>query len=389
MKNNFLYGNSKINSHSKQDGYNMKDTQMVKVPHWVNLFAGFSRRKPKTTISNALLQSNLQIEFEINSLGNLMETVFEFTIRENNTGASRFNVYDLFDRIEIEHDGKIFRTLYDAEIKIRQYLFQDINERKRKGPLEGVDGSMIALSPTIAQNTQKKLYAQVNIFEGTQIDLRQLKGDLIVRVYLNAAADVVVTGTSSDLTLVQFDLLMKQLSCGPKPSSEKKDYRDIHYVRNIETKALNASSNYDIKLTNFDKPSSYLLFFIRPTPLTNNNIPNFQQIEKFELLDSNNNIISSLTYEDQYARYYLSQMFDGHIFDVTNAYQYTYVIPFSVDPEATHSGSALGSMQFTGDEILRIYTPSGWSNGNYRIDIYSAEYRHVQVTSSGSLISSQ
>jgi hypothetical protein len=108
---------------------------------------------------------------------------------------------------------------------------------------------------------------------------------------------------------------------------------------------------------------------VLPTPLTYANVTAFVPMQSIELRDRSGTIVG-INFSDNKLRYLASQVFPGDIFNQVDG---LYVIPFTISAENSVNGGVSGYYNFTGDEILRIYTPSTLTAGSYQIVIMSYE----------------
>ncbi|MBP6425713.1 MAG: hypothetical protein KA278_08330, partial [Flavobacterium sp.] len=140
-----------------------------------------------------------------------------------------------------------------------------------------------------------------------------------------------------------------------------------------QTLAMTASSQYDIRLTSANGLYAYLFFVIRTNPISSANINSFLAIDSFELLDQDNTIVGIKTTNEMHK--YDSLMFSG---DILNSKQF-YVVPFALSIEAANNGAQVGFYKFNTNEILRLYTPAGFANTSYRVDVYGYEYNVLKL----------
>lgn len=347
----------------------------IKLPP-VSLFSGWTRLKSNSSISNNLITSSQgQIEFDLRYNGKAFEHYMEIELAENGTGDSTLNIYNLIDYIELlsPDDGTVLQTIYDYYMLLGDNLFMSQEQLKKRARILGFDETtFLPVANTIPQSGTRTFYLPIPLFRSSPVELRHFCRPLILRIYTKSAANAVNSGTSSDLTLNSWDIIVKQLPLPLKRPTVDVKHRYVHYQRVIETTTFNANTYTDVRLTSLHGQSAYLMFFIRPQSVVNENFTAFQKIDKFELRDPQNNIISAIQHTDQFQDI-LRDEADGELLNLA-AYDNVYFLSFCLDPQSVyHRGASNGSMNFLSDELLRVYLPAGWVNGQYRIDIISAE----------------
>lgn len=365
----------------KDDEGSRPASQGPKLPP-VSLFDGWTRLKSNSSISNNLITSSQgQIEFDLRYQGKAFQHYMEIVLSENGTGDTTLNIYNLIDYIELlsPDDGTVLQTIYDYYMLLGDNLFMSQEQLKKRARILGFnENTFLPLTQTIPQSGSRTFYIPIPLFRSSPVELRQFCRPLILRIYTKSAATAVHSGTSSNLTLNSWDIIVKQLPLPLYRPTVVVKHRYIHYQRVIETTTFNANTYTDIRLTSLHGDSAFLLFFLRPQSVANENFTNFQKIDKFELRDPQNNIISALQHTDQFQDI-LRDECDGELLNLAG-YDNVYFLSFCLDPQsAYHNGSASGSFNFVSDEILRVYLPSTWVNGQFRIDVISAEYNIMAI----------
>lgn len=350
---------------------------------YVDMWSGWRKIQSKTAIQNMPV-NDAESQFDLHVLGYLHELYVELEITENNTGNSRFNPYNLWQRIEIEaDDGKLFRTLYPDLMFQKQMLFRDRDYHERIKNVEGLQSNFSPNTITVAQNTTQKFFLKLDIFDGSTPNLTLLKKPLLFKFYWQLPANFVIGGTSQNLSIRSMNLLAKQLvpKYHHKPGTDI-TYRYLNFVRQTHSKNLQPSTEYDFQLNAFNGFSSYIFFMVRPAPVSTDgaNWDTYQAIDNFELRDKNSQIIA-IKHESNFNRYVVSDVFNSEF--LNTAGKNIYVIPFSMDPEGSEHGAQTGGMMFTTDEILHIVTPSTLVAGNFDIVIWSANYEYFDITTNG------
>lgn len=349
----------------------------------ISIFDGWARLKPQSSISNNLITSSQgQIEHEIRMAGRPLDLYHEISLTENGTGDCQINIYNLIDYNELlaPEDSTVLQTIYDLYMLIGDNMFLSLEQIKKRARILGFNEStFLPLTQTIPQGTTRKFYVPIPIFRSSPPETRHLRNPLILRTYTKSAATAVNVGSSSNLTLNSWDIIVKQLPLPISYFSYGVKHRYIHFQRNISTETLNANTYTDIRLTSLHGDSAFIFFVVRPQSVANENFVAFNKIDKFELRDSQNNIISALQHTDDFQEILRNDV-EGELFNLP-AYDNVYFFTFCLNPAGAYlAGSSSGSFYMTGDEYLRIYLPAGWVNGTYRVDVISAEYNVMHVT---------
>ncbi len=254
-------------------------------------------------------------------------------------------------------------------------LEQHNRERSAENLSAGYDGV------AVAANTAKRVLIHIPCFiDGTQLKLSAVRDRMIVRFYFSSNG--ITVSTASDVSVTLCDVIQKtqQLSGALESMEQKRNcnskrwFRFLNNVRiGSETRALVASSQYDVRLTSANGVYAYLYFVIRTNPLSGANINNYIAIDSFELYDRDGTIVGiKMTNEHHRID---SLQFDGDILNYKNVY----TIAFALSVSAAHNGNQTGFYKFSGDEYLRLYTPAGLASNTYRIDVYGAEYNTLKM----------
>lgn len=182
--------NAKFHPHVSNNGAMMPAHQSEGSPGFVNEWMGWRRLNSKTSVPTVISQG-MEVDFDLITYGPITTMYIELTLRENNTGLSRFNVYNLFERIEFEHDGQLFRVVYPDEAFIRRMLHRNQLDHERKRILEGLQENFTPDTSVIVQNSSRTFYLELDVFDGSQADVRSLKSGFLIKFYFNSLANII------------------------------------------------------------------------------------------------------------------------------------------------------------------------------------------------------
>ena len=344
----------------------------------MNHFGGRIRTKPKSGFNQSSLIANSgQIDFELGSAGYVEKLLLELEF----TAANPVTVipHYLIDRVEfLSTEGNPISVIYGDNIYAEK-LHKTLEQHNREKDVENLNSSYNGVSVSAA--TLKRIILHIPcLVDKTQLKLSAVNNRMIARFYFSPNG--VTSGSASDISVSLCDLIQvtQQLSGALESSEQRKKqngtfwYRFLNPVRVASnTQSMAASSQYDIRLTSAHGMYAYLFFVIRTNPISGSNVNSFLQIDSFELYDRDMTIVGLKTTNEMHK--IDSLMFEG---DILNS-KYIYVIPFAIDINLANNGSQTGYYCFTGDEILRIYTPAGFASTSYKVDVYGYEYNKLQL----------
>lgn len=354
-----------------------RSSHMLTLPP-LNKFGGQIRSKPQSGFNQATLISNQgQLDYHLNSAGYVDKLFLEMELTVSTAPVTVIPHY-LIDRVELfASEGNIISTIY-GDCIYAQKIHKTLELHNREKSNENLDSNYDGLSIPVGQ---KRIVFHIPTFiDGTHLKLNVIKTKLIARIYFSNLG--VTLGSSANIAVTLCDLIQhgQQLS-GSLESLENKRksnailwYRFLNPVRVAsQTLAMVPSNSYDIRLTSANNLSAYLLFVIRPSPLTGANINIYQAIDYYELLDCDNTVVGIKT-SNEYHKV-LTQSFQGDIFNHKNIY----VVPFCISVDSANNGGQTGLYSFTSNEILRLYMGPTLVAGSYRVDIYSYDYNKLKL----------
>ncbi len=333
------------------------------------------RVKPHTTLQSSLFVNGNQTDYILGNIPGYCEKAqLEFEINVVNNPVT-LNMEFLIDRIEFHSNGNIIQTIRDYNL-YHAWLWKSNDETARTAASFNKNTSLVSQALGVGFH---RVYLEIDcLINQTEPKLNIIKNtNLTVRIFWSTKG--VVAGLNSDAQVQLCDILIKnqQLSMMQESwETQKKQsmllkYRFLDPLKAAdETLVMNASQQYNIRLTSLNAASSFLVFHVS---LVGAAPDTFSTIDSFELLDSSNQIVGIKTTHE--AAQLCGTDFPGVLLTLKPN---IYVVPFSF-PNLARLGNQSGLYKFTTQEILKIYTPAGWVNGNYNVLIYSYNYATMQI----------
>lgn len=371
-----------IHQHDKNNGY--KNSQQLVLPP---ICKNFIRSKPQSGFNQAnLISGNGTLDFFLNSSGFVERIFLEMELTISNAAVTIIPHY-LIDRVELlSSEGNIISTIY-GDIVYASKIHKTLEQHNREKEVENLDANYNGVSIPVGN---KRIIVHIPTFlDGTQMKLSAVKSKLIARIYFSNLG--VTAGSAANISVSLCDIIQQtQALSGQLESMETHrkltgmhNFRFLNPVRVAsQTIAMTASNYYDIRLSSANSLSAFLLFVIRPSPITGANINSFVQLDFMELLDRDNNVVSLKTSHELHK--ISSKSFEGDIFNFKNIY----VIPFAISVTGANAGQQTGFFSFSSNELIRVYTRSDLVAGSYRLDCYSFDYNKLSLTD-GNLICSK
>ena len=355
----------------------------------LNMWAGYNRIQPMSALVSGVLASQ-QIDFQYGShlaRGYLVEFLLEITITENNTDNSIFNPYNLWNHIDVvDSKGDIYKQIWPDEMFLGNVLYRDLETHQHARYTEGLQADYTPDSPTVAQNTSRQFILHFPVFRNLLCDFRLLRSPLQLRFYFNKASDIVMSSSSANISLTNFNLLAKEVLLPSVRYNSPLTFKYANWVRNVRGIDMLPSNVYNIKLDSFTNYAKFLLFVIRPAPTQSNgnNLYNYapgSHLQSFELRDSGNNIIG-VNVNVQESKYIFNKDFNSDFLIQPNTY--VHIINFSLDGNIDQNLSThMGGYQMTSNEFLYLNTASTLVGAAYEVTIWSVNHDIFQIGPDG------
>lgn len=364
----------------------LKSQNEILFPSYVNNFENIRRLVPQTSVStNVAIFNGQEVDFQlVTPNGHLKDLYAEITMIElGGVSPATFNAYNIFNRLEVELSGVLFRVIYPDEFFYIPKLFQNQLEFNRVRTVEGLQPNYAPATPTLLQKGSFTFYLKIPLFVGSMPDLRWLASPPLLRFYFNAPGSF--ASGSALIGLTQFNLVIDQINTPLVNLSIDKTFRYINWNRYLQTVAMVPNSEYVLQLNTLSGYSAMLFFMIRDSP-TSTNPGNWETprniLNTFELHDSSNNIIA-ISQNNAMNLHIWNKSLPGDIIDsAQNPYFYTII--FSTMPDKIEHGICTGGMQMTSRENLYLYTNSTMAAGNYEITVWSADMCTYTIRKDGS-----
>jgi hypothetical protein len=346
----------------------------------VNVFASWVRNKPHSGINNStLFSANSQIDYYLNPNGYTKRMLLDINVTNNN--ANPINIFPLYfiDRIEImDSSGSIGETIYGDNMYLEK-VHQPLDYAKRIQTVEGFSVSNYNGIALAAGASQEFVLHIPCWLDAATPKLNSIMDRMLVRVYFSPNG----TDTPTSLYVTSCDILTEGILPyseleGKETRRKRKDTTNFRFLGGIrasqESLQMNPSSQYDIRLTSGSGLCAFLLVVVRANPIAFANINTFVPLSSIELLDKDS-VIVGIHSDNVMIQGIVNQAFDGDILNYKNIY----TIPFCTSVTASKDGGQTGFYQLTSNEIVRIFTPSTLTAGNYTVNIYSFEHQTAQI----------
>jgi hypothetical protein len=360
----------------------------LKFPPFVNELEGWRRQPSKSALPTGTLTQGVNVDFEINSTGGHISTMYvELTLKENNTAAATISPYQTFERIEyyVNNGQDLFRIVYpDENYFVRMIAGQgrDFVGFRTKRLAEYLNADYTPQTNNLAQNGTTTYLLEFNLFEGSQPDIRNLKNGILCRFYFNQSAYFCNPAGSTNVSLSNMNILIRQLNIPQVHYSLPLRHNYINYTRNLQSiNPMAASTQYDIKLNSLRGCCAFLIIFLRANPVYTNytNENTFLgNVANIEFHDRNNQLIAFQFYQNL-NNYIMAQHFDTDFINSFPTGPNVWILPFSTSPSQAEQGVQHGFYNLSSDEIVRITTNSSFSSANVEVAIWGAMYEHFDI----------
>lgn len=371
---------------TKVNGVNLSKIQSeVVLPSYVDEFSYTRRLTSKTAIASlAPLTSGMEVDFDLITPNGHLEALYvEINLAETGgVAASTFLGYNIFDHIDVEVNGVLFKTIYPEQLAFLEKLNVNQLQFNRIRYAELTQANYQPIANTIHISSTSLFYLKMPIFTHEMPDLRWLSQPPLIRFYFKAPSSFVNSGSTS-VAISYMNLIVKQFPTPLTNLSIDKTYRYINWNRYSTTMTLQNTTQYTVQLNTLMGDSAMLVFMLRSAP-TYSNANNFLQLKNyfssFELHDQSNNIIAIA--ESTYLNLnVMNRALSGDIFD-SSSYPYIYTIIFSKNPDKIYT-QVTGSYKFTSKENLVFTTAPTLSVGSYELLVYSADYNYYTFNRDG------
>lgn len=347
----------------------------------LNLYNNNVRVQSNTTLSS-ILSSGGQVD-NIIKAGSVyilddISIMMSFT---NSTGlsATLINSFQILDRIEFygNNGSDLLSTIDGDKLYLNTCLYDDAEwtNRSRSGNISNVWGAGSAIANSASATYIINLKG--SIFNQTKINMKAVKGDILVRSYFRPTSITVSAGSA--VTLTDYSLILNNIVTDAYDQSIKdmlyqkyqvklRYYDQRRFLQSAQT--LAASTTYTYVLNNISGMVSHLYFFLRASPNVAATVNTFSAISSFDILDSNNaSIMNYQQTSDFNLKHEWSEKLPGTLFPV---YNNVYLVSFGLSPQqALDSGLISGYFPFDSYQQLQITTGSTFTPGTYDIVVYA------------------
>lgn len=357
----------------------------------LNYFTGINRLKPQSSFNSSnLFADQSSLDYWLGYGGYSEHFRLELNLEVKSTALNPLSIVGpyLISRIEINDSNENIMQTYYADNLFLQRIRWGKDKSAFENSAEGVSSTYGAIGP-IAASTKFTLELMIpSAISEAQLKGNIIDGKILIRIYFSNLG--VTSGAYTDLICNQADIIQHAEQLAPALESKeiaiKKKCTEHFRVTNPVRIASFAISNavagqsYDVLLSSATQMSAYIIFIVRPTPITSANILNYVQGITFELYDESMQL-QSITQYPTSNRYVVSQKFGGEIFSSAIGGG-IYCLPFATNIEGVHHGNMLGFYSMSSRETLRLYMPSGMPTQSVQVDCYSYDYAELIVRNS-------
>lgn len=246
------------------------------------------------------------------------------------------------------------------------------------------NGAAIANGTTV----QYFIPLEGSLFNQAKLNIEQIDGDFTLRIQFrpfsvtNAAAGTAPSLNEASVIINQINL--DNLDAMRKRQVYQNNNVSLRYLDSMPQKfpgqALQPSQTYEYTLSALKGMVSHIFFFVRSSGVTGNNLKSFQAINTFDILDSSG--VSIINYP-QPGAFNLSHEYPEIFPDSSfSLYNNVYCYSFALSPlDGYSNGFQTGYYVFTGNERLRINTPSTLVAGNFDVVAYPVLYQQCKINS--------
>ncbi len=267
-------------------------------------------------------------------------------------------------------------TLYSSEEWSRRSRLMNITS-------QWGNGTAIAAGASI----QYYVPLEGTLFNQVKLNIEQIDGDFTFRIQFRPFAQTnAAAGTAP--TLSQVGVVLNQINLDNMDAMRK---RSIYSNGNLSLRyldptpqkfpgqALQPGQTYDYTLSALRGLCSHFFFFVRASGATGNNLKTFQSIGSFDILDLSGVSIINYVQPASFNLFHEQcEIFPNSSFAEFNN---VYVYHFALSPQDNYdSGMNSGYYPFSGNERLRITTPSTLVAGNFDVVVYPVLYQQCKIT---------
>ena len=248
--------------------------------------------QPITTVaSTAFTNTNYFFDFNLPmNIDMIDEEVLLFSLYNSSvvdSWTAKSSVPWWFQRIEIRHDNEIKQTLRDIQLYLENTIYLNDFEREKNVPMIGLDKDTYKSNNdavTILSSVTKTFRLRLNsLLSKCNINLKQLRGQVVIRVYPQAMSAFSDSAINSSMQLQSPMLLIRECELSGDGRNKMNlihrhnvDYRYLDVVHEQAIVNLTANSTFKYVTNNFhDTLYSHVVVLSRIANPTLENLEEF------------------------------------------------------------------------------------------------------------------
>jgi hypothetical protein len=313
--------------------------------------------------------------------------IVEIKLKELNVAPTTVSTQLIFQRIEVYVNGssKLFMTLYPDQVGFLEYLNIPFEELRKTRLGLGINSDYTPITNNVSQNTTKTFYIPLNVFKGSQPDLRNIAGGVNFRFVFNSCT-VFCSSTTASVQLSDLNIVLRQINLKHVRPAKTLRHKFINYIRNSQQISnMTAGQEYDIKLNSLRGFFSHLVVMVRENPVQTD-YTNFNtfigNIDELTFADASNKR-QAIPFQKDFNSYVMSDILNSD-FVVSHPTGYNiWVISFNCLPSSAQHGIFYGSYNLSTNEHIYLKTNSSFVTGSYVIDIWGAQMGFFDIEPNG------
>lgn len=373
--------------------YLVKKTHIESFPAGVNVFSGWRRQAPQTSVTTgSAILDNQNVEIVIENPSDFIDEYFiEVELAElGNADDATVSTQLLFKNVDIYHNGQKdkFHSLLPEEFGYLNYLDIPYEELRkiRLGLAIGSDYTPIA--DNLAQNSTRKYYIPLPIFKGSQFDVRLVEKGLKFQFFFNGASVFCNNSGSVNVGLVSLNLLYRQINIPKMKLTKPLINKWVNWIRNSETvNNMTASNTYNIKLNSLIGYCSHLVVMLRTaSPVANYTKYNtfLGNVSNIALLDSATQKVG-IEFTKEMSNYLIANDFNSDFIVSHPTGANIFLINFNMTPSNAENGINYGNYYLSGKEYIAISLNASFSTANVTVDVWGAMSAMFAIHPNGDL----
>jgi hypothetical protein len=344
--------------------------------------------QPRSSVAQQPITNSPIVDFTLQDPDYITNTYAQITLTNTTGTAVNLRSYLLFNRLEIlDSNNNIMTTIYQNAF-LDKFLYLNQLQINRLAPSEGFNATNFAPTQIPANSSVNLMISIPGLAAQNAIKTSLINSGLYLRFYMQPNA----IDTPASVNITNFNLVV----FGARYFSKQQSYdtlqkipMDLKYryltpVRALLTNStLNAGQQYTFQLVSGSGLSAFLVLRIYDNVFNFATSLNYQPVANLQMNDKTNTIIGvnlpSVTWQSVVNKNFPGSILDYNVLN-SNGYSNIYIIPFTINPVLSNSGSQLGMYGLTGLENVQFTMPTtGFTSGNYNIEVMSYNYACFEI----------